>query len=64
MCRVSSANQYRGKWEEKKALFDEKTRSMWPNADLNARAELTRERVVKHFCLSSVEDKFDLDNAI
>ena len=50
-------------WEEKRALFDEKTGSVWPNADLSARAKFTREYIVKLFWLCVVEDKFDPDNA-
>ena len=50
-------------WEEKKALFDEKTGKVWRNAELSARAKL--ERICREqFWLSFVEDKFDLDNDI
>ena len=51
-------------WEEKKDLFDEKTRRIWPNVEMSSRAEFTREYVVKQFWVSLVEDKCDLYNAI
>ena len=39
--------------EEKRALFDERTRRVWPNAELNARAKSTKENVRDNFgCLS------------
>ena len=44
-------------WEEKRTLFDG-TRRVWPQAELIARAKLTREYVVRLFGQS------DLDNAI
>ena len=62
VCRVPPISTE--EWEEQKALFDEKTRSMWPNAELTAKTKVTRERVLKQFWLSFVEDMFDLDNAI
>ena len=51
-------------WEEKRAFFDEKTGRVWPNAELSARAKVTREFVLKQFWLSFVGDKFDLDSVI
>ena len=52
------------KWEEKKALLDEKTVRILRNAEFSSRAMSTRESVVKQFSTSFVKDKFDLDNAI
>ena len=36
-------------WEEQRALFDEKTGKVWPNAALSARAQFTREYFVNQF---------------
>ena len=51
-------------WKAKNALFDERTRRSWPNAQLSASARFTRENVLKQFWQSSVDDRLDLDNAI
>ena len=36
-------------WEEQRALFDEKTGIVWPNAESSARAGFTREYFVNQF---------------
>ena len=59
----SSFNQYRENGKKRK-LFDEKTRRIWPNADLSWRVKSTREYVVQQFWTSFDEDKFDLDKSI
>ena len=58
MCRVPPISTK--KWEEKKALFDERTGRIWPNAEVSWRAKSAREFVVKQFWTSVVGDKFDL----
>ena len=49
---------------EKKIMFDEKTGSVWPTAELSERATGTREYVSRRFWQSFVDHRFDLDKAI
>ena len=61
-CRIFPIST--AEWQEKRALVDEMTGRVWPNAEISARAKFTREYVVKQFWLSFERDKFDLDNAV
>ena len=51
-------------WEDKKILFDEKTGSIWPNAELSERGKYTREHVLRQCWQSFVDDRLNLEKAI
>ena len=51
-------------WGEKKILFDEKTGSVWHDAEQSERAKSTIEFVLRQFWQSFVDDSFDLENAL
>ena len=51
-------------WKAKKSHFDERKQRTWPKGATECRSQIHKEYVLKHFWLSFVDDRFDLDNAI
>ena len=49
-------------WKAMKTQFDMKTGRTWPNLEPSERAKITRDYVLRQFCLTFVDDRLDFGN--